>query len=264
MRLFSGFHYLPFGGNDVRDQRTSHSFNRSLVYPAAKVIWLGHVSWTLPHLQLSCLIYRLRSLPYLTLIAVMAKAIFRRPSILVLSTRKMCWNFSGITRDWQRQGEKQDTVNHHQTVMSRGTSGLSHREQQPSPLQSRSQNLKCSSSGKRNLWEGASLLPVPKSTLRGGDLRSPFTPKPFRRFRVTLPLAYSTELEVLSHSFPGVRSKDSHRKLLTPKTGRFLIPNSRLSVSRFRCRRIPARNPLLPWQQPLQRRAGLPWKRERK
>lgn len=31
--------------------------------------------------------------------AVIAKAIFRCPSILVLRTRKMCWNFSRITRD---------------------------------------------------------------------------------------------------------------------------------------------------------------------
>lgn len=34
-----------------------------------------------------------------TLMAVMAKAILRRPSMLVLSTRRMCWNFSGITSD---------------------------------------------------------------------------------------------------------------------------------------------------------------------
>lgn len=37
----------------------------------------------------------------LTLMAVMAKAIFRRPSMFVLRTRRMCWNFSGMTRDWK-------------------------------------------------------------------------------------------------------------------------------------------------------------------
>lgn len=33
------------------------------------------------------------------MMAVMAKAIFRRPSMLVLRTRRMCWNFSGMTSD---------------------------------------------------------------------------------------------------------------------------------------------------------------------
>lgn len=42
--------------------------------------------------------------------AVMAKAIFRRPSMLVLSTRRMCWNFSGITRDWKNTGHYQDST----------------------------------------------------------------------------------------------------------------------------------------------------------
>lgn len=35
----------------------------------------------------------------LTLMAVMAKAIFLLPSMFVLRTRRMCWNFSGMTRD---------------------------------------------------------------------------------------------------------------------------------------------------------------------
>lgn len=39
----------------------------------------------------------------ITLMAVMAKAIFLLPSIFVLRTRRMCWNFSGMTKDW---GEK--------------------------------------------------------------------------------------------------------------------------------------------------------------
>ena len=34
-----------------------------------------------------------------TLMAVMAKAIFLLPSMFVLRTRRMCWNFSGMTRD---------------------------------------------------------------------------------------------------------------------------------------------------------------------
>lgn len=34
----------------------------------------------------------------LTLIAVMAKAIFLLPSMFVFKTRRMCWNFSGITK----------------------------------------------------------------------------------------------------------------------------------------------------------------------
>ena len=41
-----------------------------------------------------------------TLMAVMAKAIFLLPSIFVLRTRRMCWNFSGMTRDW---GEEEPT-----------------------------------------------------------------------------------------------------------------------------------------------------------
>lgn len=35
----------------------------------------------------------------LTLMAVMAKAIFLLPSMFVFRTRRMCWNFSGMTRD---------------------------------------------------------------------------------------------------------------------------------------------------------------------
>lgn len=33
--------------------------------------------------------------------AVMAKAIFLLPSMFVLRTRRMCWNFSGMTRDFK-------------------------------------------------------------------------------------------------------------------------------------------------------------------
>lgn len=41
------------------------------------------------------------------MMAVMAKAIFRRPSMLVLRTRRMCWNFSGMTSDCgDRDGDK--------------------------------------------------------------------------------------------------------------------------------------------------------------
>lgn len=36
-----------------------------------------------------------------TLMAVMAKAIFLLPSMFVFRTRRMCWNFSGMTRDWK-------------------------------------------------------------------------------------------------------------------------------------------------------------------
>lgn len=43
----------------------------------------------------------------LTLMAVMAKAIFRRPSMFVLRTRRMCWNFSGITRDCGEGGREE-------------------------------------------------------------------------------------------------------------------------------------------------------------
>lgn len=37
-----------------------------------------------------------------TLMAVMANAILRLPSMFVLRTRRMCWNFSGITSDWEK------------------------------------------------------------------------------------------------------------------------------------------------------------------
>lgn len=36
-----------------------------------------------------------------TFMAVMAKAIFLLPSMFVFRTRRMCWNFSGMTRDWK-------------------------------------------------------------------------------------------------------------------------------------------------------------------
>lgn len=39
----------------------------------------------------------------ITLMAVMAKAIFLLPSMFVLRTRRMCWNFSGMTRDWKHR-----------------------------------------------------------------------------------------------------------------------------------------------------------------
>lgn len=42
----------------------------------------------------------------LTLMAVMANAIFLLPSIFVLRTRRMCWNFSGMTRDWKKASNK--------------------------------------------------------------------------------------------------------------------------------------------------------------
>lgn len=41
-----------------------------------------------------------------TLMAVMANAIFLLPSMFVLRTRRMCWNFSGMTRDWKEASNK--------------------------------------------------------------------------------------------------------------------------------------------------------------
>lgn len=41
----------------------------------------------------------------LTLMAVMAKAILRLPSMFVLRTRRICWNFSGMTSDCENKQE---------------------------------------------------------------------------------------------------------------------------------------------------------------
>jgi len=40
-----------------------------------------------------------------TLIAVMANGTLRRPSMFVFITRRMCWNFSGITSDWNNKAK---------------------------------------------------------------------------------------------------------------------------------------------------------------
>ena len=96
LRLFSGFPHLGFGvnvagGSGGRPSRAEVTW-WGVVFPCPRLTY----SFGLYNLSCICILH---TLPYFTLIAVMAKAIFRRPSILVLSTRKMCWNFSGITRD---------------------------------------------------------------------------------------------------------------------------------------------------------------------
>lgn len=75
---------------------------------------------------------------------------------------------------------------------------------------------------------------------------------------------HSPELDVFSRPSSGTRPKAPHRRLQAPRIGRFRPPDSRLSLPRFRCCRIPVQISVLPWRRTQLRRVGLLWKRERK